>query len=109
MFEIDRELANKDSYQQEIEQINNTLSVANADAAKQEAEVNNLRHLRKELDFKEEKLKDIQKRLGQADTQLRDLDIQLKDNRQRVEKYEKVQAGYTGESEKLIIEISKLG
>ncbi len=109
MFEIDRELANKDSYQQEIEQINNTLSVVNADAAKQEAEVNNLRHLRKELDFKEEKLKDIQKRLGQADTQLRDLDIQLKDNRQRVEKYEKVQAGYTGESEKLIIEISKLG
>jgi len=109
MFEIDRELANKDSYQQEIEQINDSLSIIDADVAKQEGEVNELRHLRKELDFKEEKLQDIRKRLAQADAQLRDLDIQLKDNRQRVDKYEKVLAGYAGESEMIDIDLSKLG
>ncbi|MFC1978361.1 AAA family ATPase [Chloroflexota bacterium] len=109
MFEIDRELANKGTYQQEIEQINDTLSVIDAEATNQETEVNNLRHLRKEMEFKEEKLKDIEKRLVQVERQLHDLDIQLKDKLQRIEKYENVSAKYVGESEKLSVDMSKLG
>ncbi|MFC1998712.1 AAA family ATPase [Chloroflexota bacterium] len=108
MFEIDKELANKDSYQLEIEQINGTLVFVDTEVANQELDVNNLRHLRKELDFKEDKLKDIEKRLVQADAQLRDLSMQFKDNRQRIEKYEKVLAEYAGQSEKINIEISRL-
>jgi len=108
MFEIDRELANKDSYRQEIEQINETLRTVNAEVVAQETLVNDLRHLRKEMEFKEEKLKDIYKRLGQADVQLRDLDIQLKDYRQRIEKYDKVLLEYQPQSEKINADLSSL-
>jgi exonuclease SbcC len=108
MFEIDRELANKDSYRHEIEQIEGTLLSVDAEVANQEAEVNGLRQSRKELDFKQDKFKDIERRLVQAEHQLRDLDTQLKDSRQRIEKYEKVLAEYAFEAEKLDIEISKL-
>ncbi|MFC1905923.1 AAA family ATPase [Chloroflexota bacterium] len=109
IFEIDRELTNKDSYQQDIEKTNSTLVVVNAEVEKQEVEVINLRHLRKELEFKEDKLKDIEKRLAQADAQIRDLDIQLRDNRQRIEKYEIALSEYTNESETVEVDLSKLG
>jgi exonuclease SbcC len=108
MFEIDRELANRESYQKEIEQISLTLVSVDAEVASHEIEVNELRQLRKELEFKQDKLKDLERRVVQAEAQLRDLDIQLKDNSSRIKKYENVLAAYAGQSEKLNIEISRL-
>ncbi len=108
VFEIDKELANKDSYSDEIGRIKEALSSVDTDVAAQEAKVNDLRHLRKDMEFAEEKLNDIEKRLVQAGAQLRDLEIQLKNGEQTTAKYEKILAEYNSEQEKIDSELSDL-
>ncbi len=109
MFEIDHETANKDSYVQDVVQIEQSLVSVDAEVVKQEATVNELRQAQKEFAFKLERSRDIERRLLQAEQQLRDLDMQLKDGDQRIDKYEKVLSEYQAQSDSVNLEISKLG
>ena len=108
VFEIDKELANKDSYSDEIERIREALVSIDTDVAGQEADVDDLRHLRKEMEFAEEKLKDIEKRLAQAGAQLGDLYVQLKSGEQKTGKYVKILSEFAGELKKIDTGLSDL-
>ena len=86
--EIDIELTKKESYQQELYEVQAALVELEAQAKREEGVLDELRQAKKELDLRQEQLSEAEKRIAEAERELNYLESQLILHRHKVEDYQ---------------------
>jgi exonuclease SbcC len=86
--DIDAELANKESYQEELYQVQAALVELEAQVKRQEGVLDELRQAKKELDLKKEQQSETESRIAEAERELNYSESQLILHRHKVEDYQ---------------------
>jgi len=94
---MDDELAHKGEYEALLREVREALAEVERDRKRWEDKVNALAKQKNELDLKREQFSYVEERIRQAGETVISFEGQVRDRRQRVEKYEKVLAGHDEE------------
>jgi len=94
---MDDELAHKGEYEALLREVREALAEVERERKRWEDKVNALAKQKNELDLKREQFSYVEERIRQAGETVISFEGQVRDRRQRVEKYEKVLAGHDEE------------
>ncbi len=102
---IDAELENKAEYQTQLREVGKAIAEVEKERSEWEKKVNALIKQKSELDWSKKQQEEIEGRIKQAGEAVSSFEYQVRDHHQRVEKYEKVIAGYEEELAKIRVHI----
>jgi exonuclease SbcC len=102
---IDAELENKAEYQTQLREVGKAIAEVEKERSEWEKKVNALIKQKSELDWSKKQQEEIEGRIKQAGEAVSSFEYQVRDHQQRVEKYEKVIAGYEEELAKVRVHI----
>jgi len=105
---IDQELSQKQNYEVEFKETQVAISSLSTEVEKQELALTALRQSRDALKFKDEKCREIEKRIEQAERHLQHLKTVAEGHRSRIKKYDKVLANYDGNSASIKARLDEL-
>ena len=102
---INAELANKAEYQTQLQEVGEAIAEVEKERSEWEKKVNALTNQKGELDWRKKQQEETEGRIKQAGEAVSSFEYQVRDHHQRVEKYEKVIAGYEEELAKVRVHL----
>lgn len=105
---IDEELVDKGEYDAQLREVGEALAELEKEVKGQESRVNSLVRQKNELDVKREQREEIEARIKQAQETVISFEGQVREHRQRVERFEKVLDGYQEELAKTHARLGEL-
>ena len=102
---INAELANKAEYQTQLREVGEAIAEVEKGRSEWEKKVNTLTNQKGELDWRKKQQEETEGRIKQAGEAVSSFEYQVRDHHQRVEKYEKVIAGYEEELAKVRVHL----
>lgn len=102
---INAELANKADYQTQLREVGEAIAEVEKGRSEWEKKVNALTNQKGELDWRKKQQEETEGRIKQAGEAVSSFEYQVRDHHQRVEKYEKVIAGYEEELAKVRVHL----
>ena len=102
---INAELANRAEYQTQLREVGEAIAEVEKERSEWEKKVNALKNQKSELDWRKKQQEEIEGRIKQAGEAVSSFEYQVRDHHQRVEKYEKVIAGYEEELAKVRVHL----
>jgi len=106
--DIDAELVHKGEYETQFREVGEAIAELEKEIRRGEDRVNALRRQKNELDLKREQRDEIEGRIKQAGEAASSFEGQVRDHRQRVEKFEKVLKSYQEELAKTEAHLGEL-
>ena len=102
---INAELANKAEYQTQLREVGEAIAEVEKERSEWEKKINALTNQKGELDWRKKQQEETEGRIKQAGEAVSSFEYQVRDHHQRVEKYEKVIAGYEEELAKVRVHL----
>jgi len=105
---IDGELVDKGKHETDFHEVSDAIAELEREIKERESTVNELTRQKSELDIKNQQREEIEARIKQAREAVISFESQVRDHRQRAEKFEKVLEGYQQELAKAQAQLAEL-